>query len=196
MGRPIRRSHSRSESVLMIFTKTNLEGAWIVDIKRLEDERGFFARTFCQNEFRDHGLNPCVAQCNVSYNKRKGTFRGVHLQVSPYREAKLVQCISGSIYDVIVDLRPESQTYLQHLGLTLTADEHRMLYIPEGFAHGFLTLEEETNVFYQMSEFYAPESARGFRWNDPSFEITLPTDVNVISERDANYPDFSADLLK
>src|SRR6185369_8706161 len=186
MGRTIRRSHSGSESILMIFTKTNLEGAWIVDIKRLEDERGFFARTFCQNEFRDHGLNPCVAQCNVSYNKMKGTFRGVHLQVSPYQEAKLVQCISGSIYDVIVDLRPESPTYLQHLGLTLTAQNHRMLYIPEGFAHGFLTLEDETNIFYQMSEFYAPESARGFRWNDPAFGITLPAEVKIISERDAS----------
>jgi dTDP-4-dehydrorhamnose 3,5-epimerase len=180
----------------MIFTNTNLEGVWIVDIKKLEDERGFFARTFCQKEFRDHGLNPCVAQCNVSYNKMKGTFRGVHLQVSPYQEAKLVQCISGSIYDVIVDLRPESPTYLQHLGLPLTAQDHRMLYIPEGFAHGFLTLEDETNVFYQMSEFYAPESARGFRWNDRAFGIALPAQVNVISERDANYPNFSAELLK
>lgn len=196
MGRTIRGSHSGSESVLMIFTNTNLEGVWIVDIKRLEDERGFFARTFCQKEFRDHGLNPCVAQCNVSYNKMKGTFRGVHLQVSPYQEAKLVQCISGSIYDVIVDLRPESPTYLQHLGLPLTAQDHRMLYIPEGFAHGFLTLEDETNVFYQMSEFYAPESARGFRWNDRAFGIALPAQVNVISERDANYPNFSAELLK
>lgn len=180
----------------MIFTKTNLEGAWIVDINRLEDERGFFARTFCQNEFRDHGLNPSVAQCNVSYNKKKGTLRGMHLQISPYEEAKLVQCISGSIYDVIVDLRPESPTYKQYLGLTLTAQDHRMLYIPEGFAHGFLTLEHDTNVFYQMSEFYVPESARGFRWNDPAFGIRLPAKVNVISERDASYPDFSFNLLR
>jgi dTDP-4-dehydrorhamnose 3,5-epimerase len=180
----------------MIFTRTNLEGAWIVDINRLEDERGFFARTFCQNEFREHGMNPCVAQCNVSYNKKKGTLRGMHLQISPHQEAKLVQCISGAIYDVIVDLRPASPTYKQHLGITLSARDYRMLYIPAGFAHGFLTLEDDTNIFYQMSEFYAPESARGFRWNDPAFGIILPADVKVISERDANYPDFSIDLLR
>jgi dTDP-4-dehydrorhamnose 3,5-epimerase len=196
MGWTIRRSHPGSESVLMIFTKTNLEGAWIIDINKLEDERGFFARTFCQREFHVHGLNPCVAQCNVSYNKKKGTFRGIHLQVNPHQEAKLVQCIAGAIYDVIVDLRPESSTYKQHLGLTLSALDYRMLYIPEGLAHGFLTLEDDTNVFYQMSEFYAPESARGFRWNDPAFEIALPANVNVISERDANYSDFSLDLLR
>jgi dTDP-4-dehydrorhamnose 3,5-epimerase len=196
MGRTIHRPHPGSESVLMIFTKTNLEGAWIIDIDKLEDERGFFARTFCQREFHEHGLNPCVAQCNVSYNKKKGTFRGMHLQVNPYQEAKLVQCMAGAIYDVIVDLRPESSTYKQHLGITLSARSYRMLYIPEGLAHGFLTLEDDTNVFYQMSEFYAPESARGFRWNDPAFEIVLPGNVNVISERDANYSDFSLDLLR
>jgi dTDP-4-dehydrorhamnose 3,5-epimerase len=180
----------------MIFTKTRLEGAWIIDIKKLEDERGFFARTFCQREFIEHGLNPRVAQCNVSYNKKKGTLRGLHLQVSPFQEAKLVQCISGVIYDMIVDLRPESPTYLEHLGVILSAQAYRMLYIPEGFAHGFLTLTEDVNVFYQMSEFYAPECARGFRWNDPTFGINLPAEVTVISERDANYPDYSFDLLR
>jgi dTDP-4-dehydrorhamnose 3,5-epimerase len=180
----------------MNFEKTSLDGAWIIDINRLGDDRGFFARTFCQKEFLEHGLNPCVAQCNVSYNKKKGTFRGMHLQVSPFQEAKLVQCTSGTIYDVIIDLRPESYTYLQHFGLVLSAKDYRMLYIPEGFAHGFLTLEVDTNVFYQMSEFYAPEHARGFRWNDPAFDIILPADVLVISERDLNYSDFSMDLLK
>ena len=180
----------------MKFEKTRLDGAWVIDIKKLDDERGFFARTFCQNEFREHGLNTHVAQCNVSYNRKKGTFRGMHLQVSPFQEAKLVRCTSGAIYDIIIDLRPESPTYLQHIGVTLSAAEYRMLYIPEGFAHGFLTLEDNTNVFYQMSEFYAPECARGFRWNDPAFHITLPAEIHMISERDANYPDFSIELLR
>lgn len=180
----------------MIFTETKLEGAWIIDIHRLEDERGFFARTFCQKEFLEHGLNPRLAQCNVSYNRQKGTWRGLHIQVQPFQEAKLVQCTAGEIYDVIIDLRPHSRTYLQHLGVTLNAQDYRMLYIPEGFAHGFLTLTEEVNVFYQMSEFYAPESARGFRWNDPALGIQLPEEVRVISERDASYPDFSPDVLR
>jgi dTDP-4-dehydrorhamnose 3,5-epimerase len=179
----------------MIFTKTNLEGAFIIEIQRLEDERGFFARTFCQKEFIQHGLNTRVAQCNVSYNKKKGTLRGMHLQASPFQEAKLVQCTYGAIYDVIIDLRPESPTYMEHLGVTLSAQQYRILYIPEGFAHGFLTLEESSNVFYQMSEFYAPEYARGFRWNDPAFNIVWPAEVAVISKRDASYPDFSMDLL-
>ena len=180
----------------MRFEQTNLAGAWIIDINRLEDERGFFARTFCQREFSEHGLNTRVAQCNVSYNKQKGTLRGMHLQVSPFEEAKLVQCTSGAIYDMIIDLRPNSQTYLKHMGVTLSAQQYRMLYIPEGFAHGFLTLTDDANVFYQMSEFYAPECARGFRWNDPAFGIQLPEELHVISERDAHYPDFSVDLLR
>lgn len=180
----------------MIFQKTSLDGAWIVDIARAEDERGFFARTFCQREFVEHGLNPQVAQCNISYNKQKGTMRGMHLQISPFQEAKLVQCTRGSMYDVIIDLRPDSATFGEHVGVVLSADDHRMLYIPEGFAHGFLTLEDNTDVFYLMSEFYAPDYARGFRWDDPAFHITLPTKVEVISERDANYPDFSMELLE
>ena len=180
----------------MKFKKMRLEGAWVLDINKLEDERGFFARTFCQKEFIEHGLNTRVAQCNVSYNKYKGTLRGMHMQVSPFQEAKLVQCTSGAIYDVIIDVRPDSPTFLEYLGVVLSADEYRMLYIPEGFAHGFLTLTENANVFYQMSEFYAPECARGFRWNDPAFGITLPEEVRVISERDASYPDYSVDLLR
>lgn len=180
----------------MKFEKTSLDGAWIIDINKVEDDRGYFARTFCQNEFLEHGLNTRVAQCNISFNKTKGTFRGMHLQVSPFQEAKLVRCTSGAIYDVIIDLRPESSTYLQHLGVVLNAEDHRMLYIPEGFAHGFLTLEADTNIFYQMSEFYAPDHARGFRWNDPAFDITLPAEISVISDRDLTYSDFSMDLLK
>ncbi len=180
----------------MKFEQTKLEGAWIIDINKLDDERGFFARTFCQREFVEHGLNTRVAQCNVSYNKQMGTLRGMHLQVTPFQEAKLVQCTSGAIYDMIIDLRPESPTYLQYVGVELSARAYRMLYIPEGFAHGFLTLTDDTNVFYQMSEFYAPECARGFRWNDPAFGISLPGELKVISERDASYPDYSMDLLR
>lgn len=180
----------------MIFTETSLAGAFHIDIRKLEDPRGFFARTFCQKEFIEHGLNTRVAQCNVSYNIKKGTWRGLHLQISPYQEAKLVQCISGAIYDVIVDLRPKSPTYMKHLGVTLRAEEYQMLYVPEGFAHGFLTLTDHVNVFYQISEFYAPEYARGFRWDDPAFGIVLPEEVKVISERDARSPDFSLDSLR
>jgi dTDP-4-dehydrorhamnose 3,5-epimerase len=179
----------------MRFTKTNLEGAWLVDLNQLDDERGFFARSFCQREFSEHGMNPRVAQCNISYNRKKGTLRGMHFQTIPYQEAKLVQCTQGSIYDVIIDLRADSQTFGQSFGIVLSAAEYRMLYIPEGFAHGFLTLEDHTNVYYLMSEFYAPECARGFRWNDPTFKVAWPEKVQVISERDAGYPDFSMGLL-
>jgi len=180
----------------MKFQETELEGAWIVDINRLEDERGFFARSFCQREFAEHGLNSCVAQCNISYNKQKHTLRGMHWQNSPFQEAKVVQCMQGSIYDVIVDLRLESATFGSHLGISLSAEEHRMLYIPEGFAHGFLTLEDHTALYYLMSEFYAPDYASGFRWNDPFFKIAWPAGAEVISEKDSAYPDFSMDLLK
>lgn len=180
----------------MIFTKTNLADAFVIEIQKLEDERGFFARSFCQREFQEQGLNPNLAQCNISYNKSKGTLRGMHFQAHPHWEAKLVQCIRGSIHDVIVDIRPDSPTYKLHFGIRLTALEHKMLHVPEGFAHGFLTLEDDTEVFYQMSEFYAPGYARGFRWNDPNFNINWPSEIQVISERDANYPDFSPDLLK
>lgn len=180
----------------MIFTETSLAGAFIIDIQKLEDSRGFFSRTFCQKEFIEHGLNTRIAQCNVSFNRKKGTWRGMHLQISPFEEAKSVQCTAGAIYDVMLDLRPRSDTYLKHLGVTLRAEDYRMLYIPEGVAHGFLTLTDDVNVFYQMSEFYAPEYARGFRWNDPVFDITLPEEVKVISERDASYPNFSVDSLR
>ena len=180
----------------MIFTKTNLEGAFVIEIQRLEDERGFFARTFCQREFQEHGLNPNLAQCNISYNKVKGTLRGMHFQAAPHQETKLVRCTQGAIRDVIIDVRPESPTYKEHFAINLTASEHNALYVPEGFAHGFLTLEPEACVFYQMSEFYTPSFARGFRWNDPAFQIEWHGEVNVISERDANYPNYSEDLLK
>ena len=174
----------------MIFQETKLRGAYIIELQRLEDKRGFFARSWCQREFQEHGLNPRLVQCNVSFNHHQGTFRGMHYQVAPFEEARVVRCTSGAIYDIIVDLRPDSPTFKEHVAVVLSAENRRMLYVPEKFGHGFVTLEDNTEVFYQMSEFYAPECARGFRWNDPAFGIQLPLAVNVISDRDRNYSDF------
>ena len=175
----------------MIFTETKLMGAYIIDIEKLEDERGFFARSWCKQEFEAYGLNPQLVQCDISFNMRKGTLRGMHYQVKPFEEAKLIRCTRGSIHDVIIDIRPDSSTFRKYVGMSLTPGNMKMLYVPEGFAHGFLTLEDNTEVFYQMSEFYAPEYARGLRWNDPAFGIEWPSDVRVISERDRSYPDFT-----
>lgn len=174
----------------MIFRETELHGAYIIDVERLADSRGFFARAWCQKEFEEYGLNSRLVQCSISFNHRKGTWRGMHYQATPHEEAKLVRCTRGAIYDVIVDLRVDSPTFKKHVAVTLSAESQNMVYIPENFAHGFLTLEDNCEVFYQMSEFYSAESARGFRWNDPSFDIPLPFDVTVISERDQHYPDF------
>ena len=174
----------------MIFTKSILNDAFIIDIEKKEDDRGFFARSWCRREFEAHGLNPNVAQCNISFNPKKGTLRGMHFQVKPYEEAKLVRCTRGSLFDVIVDLRPDSPTYKKHLSVVLTSENRRMLYVPGGFAHGLLTLEDDTEVFYQISEFYVPESQGGFRWDDPAFAIAWPSKVRLISERDRSYPDF------
>jgi dTDP-4-dehydrorhamnose 3,5-epimerase len=174
----------------MIFTETKLKGAFIIEPEKLEDDRGFFARSWCQREFEAHGLNPRLVQCSISYNKSKGTLRGIHYQTTPYEEAKLVRCTSGSIYDAIVDLRPESATFKQYIGEILTGQNHRMLYVPEGFAHGFLTLEDNTEVFYQISEFYSPEHGQGVRWNDPAFGIKWPLAPSVMSDRDRDCPSF------
>lgn len=174
----------------MIFAEAELKGAFIIELQRLEDERGFFARSFCQREFEERGLNPKVVQCNISFNKEKGTVRGMHYQNAPHEEAKLVRCTRGAIYDVIIDLRPDSPTFLRYLAVELTAEDRRMLYIPEGFAHGFQTLEDNTEVFYQMSEFYHSECARGVRWNDPAFGIKWPLASPIISSKDRGYPDF------
>jgi len=174
----------------VIFAEADLKGAFVLALERLADDRGFFARTWCRREFRDHGLNPELVQCSTSFNSRKGTLRGMHYQAAPHEEAKLVRCTRGSIYDVIIDLRPDSDTFTRPFGILLDAESRNMLYIPEGFAHGFLTLQDSTEVFYQMSEFYEPSSARGVRWNDPSFGIEWPADVSVISDRDRSYPDF------
>ena len=175
----------------MIFTETKLGGAWILEPERLEDGRGFFARTWCQRECMAHGLNPRIVQCNTSFNKRRGTLRGMHYQAPPYAEAKLVRCTRGAIYDVILDLRPTSPTFKQYEAEILDGDGRRMLYVPEGFAHGFQTLDDDTEVFYQMSEFYSPTHARGVRWDDPAFQISWPGADRTISDRDRTYPDFT-----
>jgi dTDP-4-dehydrorhamnose 3,5-epimerase len=174
----------------VIFTETELSGAFIIEAERLEDERGFFARTWCQREFEAHGINAQLAQCNVSFNKKKGTLRGMHYQTAPHEEAKLVRCTMGAIFDVIIDLRRQSPTFKKWVAVELNERNRRMLYVPEGFAHGFQTLEDDTEVFYQMSEFYAPEHARGVKWNDPAFQIRWPEAEPVISPRDQQYADF------
>ena len=174
----------------MLFWETKLPGAFVIELQKHEDERGFFARSWCQKEFEVHGLNPRTVQCNVSFNKLKGTLRGMHYQVVPCVEAKLVRCTRGAICDVIIDLRRESVTYKQHVSEVLSSDNHKALFIPEGFAHGFQTLEDNSEVFYQMSEFYSPEHQRGLRYNDPAFRISWPIEATVISDRDRNYGDF------
>jgi dTDP-4-dehydrorhamnose 3,5-epimerase len=176
--------------ITMIFRETELKGAFEIHIEPRADERGFFARSWCRDEFEEHKLNSRLAQCNISFNSRKGTLRGMHYQVAPYAEAKVVRCTQGSVHDVLIDLRPESPTFKQWVAVSLTAENRKMVYVPEGFAHGFLTLEDNTEVFYQMSEFYSAESARGIRWNDPAFGIAWPGTVKVISERDRSYPNF------
>lgn len=174
----------------MIFQEAKLKGAYIIEPERLEDERGFFARTFCQKEFEKQGLNFRIVQSSISFNKKNATLRGMHYQAAPYEEVKIVSCVRGAMYDVIIDLRPHSSTYLQWLAVELSGLNHKMLYIPKGFAHGFQTLADDTVVLYQMSEFYHPESAHGVRWNDPTFGIKWPLSNSVISEKDMNYKDF------
>ncbi len=174
----------------MIFTETQLKGLYIIEPERLADERGFFARTWCQKELASHGLENRLVQCSISYNPKKGTLRGMHFQTSPWEEVKIVRCTSGEIYDVVIDLRPDSPTFKKWFGLNLSQEERNMLYIPKGFAHGFMTLSDEVEVFYQMSEFYSPDHSGGLRWNDPAFGIRWPMAVQLISERDNTYPDF------
>jgi dTDP-4-dehydrorhamnose 3,5-epimerase len=173
----------------MLFTETPLSGSFVIEPEKLTDERGFFARTWCRNEFENHGLNTALVQCNMSYTINRGTLRGMHYQTAPHGEAKLVKCTRGSIYDVIIDMRPGSETYKRWFSVELSSNNYKMLYVPEEFAHGFLTLEDNTEVFYQMSEFYYPDSARGIRWNDPAFSIDWPGDILYLSDRDRNYPD-------
>ena len=180
----------------MIFNETKLPGAFIIEATRLEDERGFFGRTFCRNEFAGRGLNPNLAQCNISFNRDAGTLRGMHYQSAPHAEDKLIRCTKGKLYDVIVDLRRESATFKQWIAVELTEENRLMLYVPKGCAHGFQTLEDNTEVFYQMSEFYHPDSACGVRWNDPAFGIQWPeTDRVILSDRDRVWPDYTDSLL-
>ena len=176
----------------MIFTPTELPGAVLVDLERHEDERGYFARTWCAREFHAAGLSDRLVQASVSYSRRRGTLRGMHYQVAPHEEDKLVRCTAGAIWDVAVDLRPDSPTFLRHVAVELSAAEGRAFYIPRGFAHGFQTLEDDTEVFYQMSAFYAPEAGRGLRWNDPALGITWPLADPILHPRDAAYPDYRA----
>lgn len=174
----------------MRFIPTSLIGAYLIESELISDERGFFARTYCRDKFARKGLNLSLVQCNISYNKVSGTLRGMHYQKGPYPEAKLVRCTQGGIYDVIIDLRNDSKSFAQWFGVELTAENRKALYVPEGFAHGFLTLMADTEVLYQMSEFFHAECAAGVRWNDPVFAIDWPGKIAVISDRDAHYPDF------
>jgi len=172
----------------MIFTETKLEGAFTIDIERREDSRGFFARTFCQREFENHGLKPVIAQANIAFNKKKGTLRGMHFQYPPAPETKLVRCTRGAILDIIVDLRPESPTYLGHVAVELSADNYRSLYVPERFAHGYQVLEDRTETSYQVGEFYTPGAEGGLLYSDPRLGLVWPLPVGEISPKDAEWP--------
>jgi dTDP-4-dehydrorhamnose 3,5-epimerase len=174
----------------MIITETKLKGAFIIELEKVADVRGFFARSWSRREFTAQGLNGNLSECNVSFNKTKGTLRGMHYQAEPYEQVKLVRCTSGAIHDVIIDLRPESNTFKQWVGIELTAHNHLMIYIPKGFAHGFQTLTDNSEVFYQMSADYVPESGRGVRWDDPAFGIEWPEAERIIIARDKSFPDF------
>ncbi len=174
----------------MFFQETKLKGAYNIELDLIEDERGFFARSFCTKEFEEHGLNFHIVQCNISYNKKKGTLRGMHYQVAPHEEVKLVRCTRGAIYDVIIDIRQDSPSFKKWLSTELTERNRNMLYVPKGFAHGFQTLEDRTEVFYQMSELYHPECSKGVRWDDPAFGIKWPAGGRIISPRDQGYLDF------
>jgi dTDP-4-dehydrorhamnose 3,5-epimerase len=175
----------------LIFEPTILPGAYVIEPERYEDFRGSFTRVFCQKEFAAAGLEARIVQCSVSFNRRKGTLRGMHYQETPYQEVKLVRCNRGSVYDVIVDLRRESPTFKRHFALELNEQTGTALYIPTGVAHGFQTLVDDTELSYQISQFYSVEHARGVRWNDPAFGISWPPDDRTILERDQSYPDFS-----
>lgn len=176
----------------MKFTETRLKGAYIIEIEPTEDERGFFARSWCKRDFESRGLNSEMVQSSISFNKKRGTLRGMHYQASPNEEAKIVRCTMGAIFDVIIDLRPQSATFKQWVAAELKAENRKMLYVPEGCAHGFLTLMDNTEVLYQMSTFYEPASVRGVRWDDPAFGIRWPLAVQIISARDEQYARFVA----
>jgi dTDP-4-dehydrorhamnose 3,5-epimerase len=175
----------------MVFRETALAGAYLIEPERQEDERGFFARTFCEREFAARGLVSTFVQWSISHNPRKGTLRGMHYQAAPHEETKLVRCTAGAIYDVVIDLRKNSPTYRRWASAELSAENRLLLYVPEGFAHGFVTLRDATEVAYHISAFYQPETARGVRWDDSAFRVAWPEGEKILSERDRNYPDFS-----
>lgn len=172
----------------MKFNQTPLQGAFVIEVEKREDERGFFGRSWCVREYADHGLDPTVVQANVSFNKVKGTLRGMHFQTAPHEEVKVVRCTRGSLYDVIVDLRPESPTYCQWFGVELSAENYRMLYIPKRFAHGYQTLEDTVDLMYMVSTFFAPDQATGVMYNDPAFKIQWPLPVSMMNEKDRTWP--------
>ena len=177
----------------MIFKTTGIEGAFVIELEKIQDHRGYFARTFCQKEFQAHGLCTSLVQANTAFTQRKGTVRGMHYQAAPYAEAKLVRCNRGAAFDVMIDLRPGSKSYCRWFGVELAADNHRMLYVPEGFAHGYQTLQDDTELFYLVSQFYTPQAEQGVRWNDTCFKIAWPIVANaLLSEKDRNWPDFTA----
>ena len=174
----------------MIFEETRLKGVYVLEVQRIEDDRGFFGRSFCSREMEAKGLNPGCVNINVGFSKKKGTLRGVHYQAAPHAEAKLVRCTMGEIYDVVVDLRPDSPTHKQWVGIRLTAENRKSIYVPEGCGHGYQTLCDDAEIYYQASQFYYPESAKGVRYNDPAFNISWPLEVTSISETDQNWPDY------
>lgn len=178
----------------MLFHETPLPGAWLIEPRFHADDRGYFTCTYSRRAMADHGCNPDVHECNSSFNLKAGTLRGMHFQIAPFQQPKLVRCVRGAIWDCIIDLRPGSPAFRQWFGIELTTDNRKQLYIPEGFAHGFITLADDTEVFYQMGNVYHPDSARGVRWNDPAFDIRWPRPVSVIIERDATYPDFHGEV--
>lgn len=176
----------------MIFTETGLKGAFVIEPELKRDDRGFFARTWCLREFERHGLSTRLVQCNVSFNRKRGALRGMHYQVRPHAETKTVRCTAGAVFDVILDLRPDSPTFLEWRAVELTSSNYRTLYVPEGFAHGFQAISDNTEIFYQMSEFYEAGSARGFRYDDPKFRIDWPLPVSEISNQDLAWPSFGS----
>ncbi len=180
----------------MQFHPTPLKGAFLIDLEKIGDHRGFFSRMFCTEQFKKHGLEPLILQANDSFSAEKGTLRGLHYQLFPKQETKIVRCIHGSIYDVIVDIREDSPTFKQSFGAILSQENRQMMYVPKGFAHGFITLEPDTEIIYLVSEVYSKEHERGIRWNDPQFQIAWPEEPKVISERDLNHPNFISEMIK
>lgn len=179
----------------MIFQETTLKGSYVIEVDKIGDERGFFGRLWCEQEMKGHGLKTNIVQANCSKSKKKGTIRGLHFQMNPYQETKLIRCTRGAIYDVIIDLRPESPTFKKWFGVKLTEDNYKMLYVPENFANGFLTLEDNSEAYYMTTQVYNATAERGIRWNDPSFNIQWPTEVEAISSKDENHKNFDFSIL-